>query len=163
MTCNPSWREIIEHPGMNGQAAADRPDVACRVFKQKLKKVLERLNRGLLGKKVYLLYVIEFQKRGLPHAHIALKTEIEPSSGTKIDQVICATIPEDEALIHMVERYMMHSHGNMCSTDSNRCKKRFPKPRTDITFIDDRGFPVYRSVRVGSIRCTLQPITSTTD
>lgn len=144
MTCNPNWDEITQHPGMDGQNASDRPDIACRVFKQKFKKVLERLNRGLLGKKIYLLYVIEFQKRGLPHAHIALKTDMEPSTGAEIDSVICARIPEDETLLPLVERFMMHTHGNLCARDANTCKKRFPKPLALETHIDERGFPVYQ-------------------
>ena len=48
----------------------DRPDVLCRVFNQKQKELLKDIKeRELLGKYKALLSVIEFQKRGAPHAH----------------------------------------------------------------------------------------------
>ena len=52
-----------------------RPDLTCRIFRAKLTHLVDALRRGLLGRKVYLMYVVEFQKQGLPHAHahIALR------------------------------------------------------------------------------------------
>ena len=87
VTCNPTWSEIRDHPGMDGQNASDRPDITCRVFQMRLQKIMDALRQGLLGRKVYLLYVIEFQKRGLPHAHIAIKVTPDPASNNQIDQV----------------------------------------------------------------------------
>jgi hypothetical protein len=54
VTCNLNWREIRNHPGTNGQNASDWPDVTCRVFHQKLKKILNTLRQGLLGTLVLL-------------------------------------------------------------------------------------------------------------
>lgn len=45
VTCNPNWPEIRNHPGMNGQGASDCPDMTCRVFHQKLKKILMSCDR----------------------------------------------------------------------------------------------------------------------
>lgn len=42
--------------------------------------------------------MIEFQTRGLPHAHILiiLKTEYKPKDNKDIDKFICAEIPDIE-------------------------------------------------------------------
>ena len=41
------------------------------------------------------MYVIEFQKRGLPHAHILLilEDEFKPKTVDDINRIICAEIP----------------------------------------------------------------------
>ncbi|KAK1378851.1 hypothetical protein POM88_025595 [Heracleum sosnowskyi] len=55
----------------NFRQARDRPDIICRVFKIKLDMLLEDLTqKHVLGKVIGVAYTIEFQKRGLPHAHI---------------------------------------------------------------------------------------------
>ena len=72
MTCNPHWPEI-EAELKEGQKAQDRPDLVARVFKLKKDQLLRDLKKnGVLGKTVADIYVIEFQKRGLPHAHILI-------------------------------------------------------------------------------------------
>jgi hypothetical protein len=72
MTCNPRWTEITENLAP-GQTAQDRPDLVTRVFRLKLSALLEDiLVNGILGRVVAHMYVTEFQKRGLPHAHILI-------------------------------------------------------------------------------------------
>ena len=51
----------------------DRFGILDRVFKMKLKAIEEDLyKKGIFGRCVAHLRVIEFQKRGLPHAHILI-------------------------------------------------------------------------------------------
>ena len=70
VTCNPNWPEITCEL-LPGQTAADRPDLCARVFHMKLKVIIEEIHKkGIFGKTVAYIYTIEFQKRGLPHAHI---------------------------------------------------------------------------------------------
>ena len=71
MTFNPDWAEVRDRL-LPGQTAYDIPIVVARAFKSRLEKVL-RLLRTRFGEKKYLIKVIEFQKRGFPHAHILLK------------------------------------------------------------------------------------------
>ena len=73
-TCNPKWTEITENL-RHGELPWMRPDLLNRVFKMKLDSLLKDLREskdvpGYLGEVVAYLHVIEFQKRGLPHAHI---------------------------------------------------------------------------------------------
>src|SRR5437879_11052764 len=73
MTCNPLWPEITANL-LPGQSAQDRPDLVSRVFKLKLNELLLDLTkRNFFGRTVASIYVIEFQKRSLPHAHILIK------------------------------------------------------------------------------------------
>ena len=55
----------------------DATVVTCRVFHLKLKSLLgdiigKKCRRGIFGKVIGHIHVIEYQKRGLPHAHILL-------------------------------------------------------------------------------------------
>ena len=71
MMFNPDWPEVQSalRPRQN---ATDAPIVVARVFKYCLEKVLSVL-RSSFGRKVYLIQVVKFQKRGFPHAHIVFK------------------------------------------------------------------------------------------
>ncbi|KAG2745964.1 hypothetical protein P692DRAFT_20849641 [Suillus brevipes Sb2] len=73
---NPDWVEICQRL-QPGQSASDIPVIVARVFKSRLEKVLHIL-RTRFGTKKYLIKVIEFQKRGFPHAHIIFKVDPEP-------------------------------------------------------------------------------------
>ena len=109
-TCNPNWTEIRTRL-LLGQNAADRPDVVAMVFKAKLQKLLPSLPRLLNGnKEIYKIHVIEFQARGLPHAHILIKLEREPRTGPEIDCVISAELPTEPDLLAKVLKHMIHSH-----------------------------------------------------
>ena len=75
MTCNPKWPAITAEL-LEGQVASDRPDIVSRVFNDTLKELLkDLLKKDILGKVKAYCHVIEFQKRGLPHAHILLILE----------------------------------------------------------------------------------------
>ena len=54
----------------------DSPDIVSRVFRLKLKALEKDLyTNGVFGRTVGRLRVVEFQKRGLPHAHILIILE----------------------------------------------------------------------------------------
>lgn len=92
MTCNPNWKEILDalEPG---QKPEDRPDVCVQVFHTKLAALIDDLKCGRPwcqgtraedeGKDLRATYhfaAVEFQKRGLPHAHIVVRVPGEPQS-----------------------------------------------------------------------------------
>ncbi len=69
---NPKWKEI-EESLLPGQTANDRPDIVARVFQLRLKRLMDQLiKEGVFGEVDGYLVTIEWQKRGLPHAHILL-------------------------------------------------------------------------------------------
>ncbi|XP_045829948.1 uncharacterized protein LOC123921446 isoform X3 [Trifolium pratense] len=105
------------------------------------------------------LYTIEFQKRGLPHAHILLwlHRRNKLDSPKSIDSVICAELP-DEALYPKlflaVTRFMIHGPCGIARPSSpcmrNRsCSKFYPKKFVDRTTFDESGYPVYRRRDLG--------------
>ncbi len=159
VTCNPGWDEIKRNL-LPHQSASDRPDLCDRVFHEKLNIVLKKIKDGsLFGKMVTLSHVIEFQKRGLPHAHIALRIAGGgPSQPEDIDKLIRATIPgETEAngrLRRLVLEHMVHgpcgneNPNSPCmqpdKDDKKRCSKDYPKPFCEATFIDERGYVHYK-------------------
>ena len=72
MTANPTWPEIQENL-LPHQNASDRPNIFSRVFNLKLKDLLDDLlERHVLGHVTAFVYTIEYQKRGLPHAHLII-------------------------------------------------------------------------------------------
>lgn len=90
MTCNPSWPEIRGEL-KQGETPNDRPDLICRVFRLKLKELLHDLEKkGVFGAAVACVHVVEFQKRGLPHAHILiiLSQGAKPRTADDIDKMV---------------------------------------------------------------------------
>ena len=95
MTCNPKWPEIL-HNLPAGQKPEDRPDLVARVFRLKLQQLLDELLKdGIFGRVVGHLHVIEFQDRGLPHAHILLilANDDKFRSPEDVDACVSAELP----------------------------------------------------------------------
>ena len=94
-TCNPSWSEIIDNL-LPGQHSVDRHDLIARVFKQKLIKLMAVLTKHcIFGETKCWLYSVEWQKRGLPHAHILIWLK-EKIRSNDIDKIISAELPNPE-------------------------------------------------------------------
>lgn len=100
------------------------------------------------------IYTVEFQKRGLPHAHILifLAKETIDSYHIDIDNIILAEIPDkefDPEYYKVVEEFMIHSpYGAtqmsfLCTSDGH-CTKLFPKKCVESSSFDEDGYPVYR-------------------
>lgn len=112
-TANPNWIEIVDNLKA-GETASDRPDLVARVFHIKLKAFIDDLTKfKLFGCVLAFVYTIEFQKRGLPHAHIliTLHQDDKFTSTEKIDRVVSAEIPDknlNPTLHEIVTRCMMH-------------------------------------------------------
>jgi hypothetical protein len=113
MTCNPKWTEITREL-LPGQTAQDRFALCCRVFHIKLKALLDMIVKGeIFGKVKGRVYVVEFQERGLPHAHMLwiMDDEYKARTPEEIDRIVCAEIPdpnEDKELYDIVASHTMH-------------------------------------------------------
>ena len=93
-TTNPHWEEIspellADEHGIRTQSWRNRPDLVSCVFKLKLNVMLQELRQNNM---VTCVYTIEFQKRGLPHAHILLFLDYQSQFDTpgRISEVISA-------------------------------------------------------------------------
>ena len=162
MTANSGWPEI-KAALFPGQTASDHPDLVVRVFRAKLRSLIKDITSGVLGHTNAHLYTIEFQKRGLPHAHIIvfLKPEAKLRSPEDIDSLMSSEFPEDSPeLLELVKKFMVH--GPCSELDRNapcmvngKCSKGFPKQfRQETTITEDsyactRRCDTGRSVQVG--------------
>src|SRR6201996_1391211 len=157
MTCNPEWPEITSQlrPGQN---YTDIPVVVVRVFKRKLSLLLQALKTMFLniGRPIYCIYSIEFQKRsGLPHAHILIKYPKDCADPAEIDRIISAELPEDPNDAQLIRKFMMHNHpppsrpaAKYCQREApdgtRKCRFNYPFPLQDLTTIDTYGRVHYR-------------------
>ena len=155
MTCNPRWPEITKTLAkyfVKGTTANDIPTIVTDVFHTKVKELIKDLVEGqVLGPIVNYVYTIEFQKRGLPHAHIlaALRSDCKLLEPGDIDRFITAELSDtDSSLRYYQLRHMMHGphvDGLQCwDKEKKECSKKFPKQFCDETDMTKDGFPKYR-------------------
>ena len=162
MTLNPNDDDIkqaLMDIGANPSKPYYYPHVVVRVAYLKFQKLMQEVVKNeIFGKVAGWVYVIEFQKRGLPHMHalITLRREAKWRSPEKINEHVRAYIdPEadDEELQDLVQRFMLHGP---CGRDNPRspcmvddggkliCSKHFPKDFSDETKIGEDGYCVYK-------------------
>ncbi|GKF16114.1 hypothetical protein Tco_0061032, partial [Tanacetum coccineum] len=100
------------------------------------------------------VYVIEFQKRGLPHAHILLWLEDNSKCKTaaQIDDIISTELPspaDDPYEYKVVTDYMLQGPCGKdgryapCTT-KGKCSKHYPKMFYTENVLDEDGYPIYR-------------------
>ncbi|GFS92037.1 ATP-dependent DNA helicase [Trichonephila clavipes] len=150
-TCNPTWNEIKKLLLVE-QSSSDRHDITARVFKQKLKCLMDFIiKHHVFGETRCWMYSIERQKRGLPHAYILvwLINKITPD---QIDQIISAEIPDkhiDPYLFDVVTKDMIHgpcgafNNNSPCMSDK-KCTKRYPRKLVFDTITGNDGYPLHR-------------------
>ncbi|XP_074288946.1 uncharacterized protein LOC141614089 [Silene latifolia] len=106
-----------------------------------------------------VVYTIEFQKRGLPHAHIVLFLHREDKFPTAadVDKIISAEIPDpttDPVLHSVVCEYMLHGPCGKAKPScpcmvGGKCSKYYPKPCTERTTVEGDGYPIYKRSKKG--------------
>jgi hypothetical protein len=159
-TCNPQWLEI-RRALLLGQQPHDRPDLVTRMFKIKLKELINDIHKNhILGRTIVGIYVIEFQKRGLPHAHILIffTEDCKPHTVEDVDRMISAELPnlETNKLAHeTVARCIMHgpcgaAFPNAPCMEEGKCKKQYPRKFQSETVMDVNGYPIYRRRNTGN-------------
>nr|XP_027127530.1 uncharacterized protein LOC113743677 [Coffea arabica] len=157
MTCNPSWPEVKKHmlPTDEGH---NRPDLLARVFHAKLDLLKDQLfKKQIFGAVAAYTYVVEFQKRGLPHTHflIILEAASKLYSTESYDKIVSAEIPDitaNQHLFRMVRKHMIHgpceaqNPDNVCmqGNQKKRCINNYPKSFAQTTFHGKNAYPTYR-------------------
>ena len=99
-------------------------------------------------------YTVEWQKRGLPHAHILLYLYPDDKHPTPvdIDKIISVEIPDkitNPRDYEVISQYMIHGPCGFANPKSpcmvdNKCRKHFPKKFYSDTVIDEDGYAIYR-------------------
>ena len=160
MTCNPNWKEIKDEL-KEGQSVQDRPEVVARIFKRKCDQLIKDLVKGeIFGKVAAYMWVIEFQKRGLPHCHILLILASKDRLLTPyiVNQMVCAELPQnpddivDPAKKEQCQRLQNIVLTNMCHGPcgkdnpkspcmvDGKCSKGFPKDFVKETIVDPSSY-----------------------
>jgi hypothetical protein len=150
-TCNQSWDEILQLL-LQGQSAVHRHDITARVFRQKLKSLINYIVKlEVFGSVRCWMYSVEWQKRGLPHAHILIWLHKKITSN-EIDDVISAEIPDknvDKGLHDIIVKNMIHGPCGALNENSpcmakGRCTKQYPRLLVSNTITGNDGYPQYR-------------------
>jgi len=162
MTCNPKWPEIIDACRHMKGGQETRTDIQTRVFKCKLEALMNDLTKKhVLGRSVGHIQVTEWQKRGLPHAHILLVLDrnFRPTTAEDVDRVVKAEFPpntkENELLRNLVGRHQTHKcKEESCRHDTPQgeptCAKNFPMAYSPFTNCDGDSYPQYRRRHIPS-------------
>ncbi len=104
------------------------------VFKIKLKELINDIHKKhIMGRTIVGIYIIEFQKCGLPHAHIFIffAEDCKPHTVKDVDHTISVELPNPETnrLAHeTVAKCMMHGPCgavflNALGMEDGKCKK----------------------------------------
>ncbi|CAF0883254.1 unnamed protein product [Brachionus calyciflorus] len=153
-TCNPNWPDLKVKLN-EFQQPLDRPDLIVRIFKLKLKELMYDLTkREIFGSVKSYIYVIEFQKRGLPHCHILLilNNDSKFRTAKDVDLAINAQIP-DPNQYPLAYRTVINSmiHGPCGNLNPNSscmkngiCSKKYPRAFTESTILNSNGYPIYK-------------------
>jgi hypothetical protein len=128
-----------------------------------LDEILRKKNFGVVAG---YTYVIEFQKRGLPHSHILIILDKSQKIRTPIDvdSFVSAELPDKSSqprLFQNVLNFNIHGPCNpeRCLIDGV-CKRGFPKQFSDETRSLEDAFPMYKRRQLNSITVNNSEITS---
>nr|KAJ0205278.1 hypothetical protein LSAT_V11C500264790 [Lactuca sativa] len=155
MMRNPNWHEIKQNlkPYEEGQ---NRANLIVRVFHAKVEQLKHELFKNNICREIgACTNVIEFQKRGLPHAHsfLILETNCKMHTPEDFEKIVYAKIPsqsENPHLFRMVVQHMIHGpYGslnffNVCMKKKGSCKNPYPKDFSSKTIQTDDAYPIYR-------------------
>ncbi|KAL4196756.1 hypothetical protein AMTRI_Chr04g184750 [Amborella trichopoda] len=97
-------RVILPTSFIDIAVAYNRPDLTTRLFSAKLEDLKKYVIKGiLLGKVTAHVYVIEFQKKGLPQAHMVLimATNDKIQTIQQVDAVVFVELPDSSYFTQM--------------------------------------------------------------
>ncbi|XP_042941344.1 uncharacterized protein LOC122276004 [Carya illinoinensis] len=138
------------------EESQNQPNLVARVFRAKLEELKDRLfKQQIFGKVSAYVYVIEHQKRVLPHAHflIILQRNWKLYASESFDEIVSAEIPDKNTNLHLhnaVIKHMMHgpcgvlNPTNVCMKKNGCCKSQYPKSYASGTTVGNDCFPIYK-------------------
>ncbi|XP_042968040.1 uncharacterized protein LOC122301037 [Carya illinoinensis] len=110
MICNPNWKEISNELQPHEETQY-RPDLIARVFRAKLEDLKYQLfKREIFGKVSAYVYVIEHQKRGLPHAHFLIILRRKLYAPESFDEIVSAELPDKDNNLHLYTAVIKRSN-----------------------------------------------------
>ena len=145
MTANPSWPEITSAIPA-GSHWTHHQDIVGRVFFMKFKAMLDIVvNKQLFGEVLAYVYRIEWQARGMPHAHSLFILRNKILTARDIDKIVWAEIPcpvRYPVLNAIVCERMIHTPcdsnpESLCLQKNGQgtCYRHFPKNFNSVTTV----------------------------
>ncbi|POS84024.1 hypothetical protein EPUL_003772 [Erysiphe pulchra] len=150
-TANPSWPEILQNLE-HSQTPDTRPDLLAIVFKLKLDPFLRDIKElDIFGNCIGSMYTIEYQKRGLPHAHILLYLNQDdvPRCAEMVDELVRAhLLTDDPELASIFKKKPTHGpcgpeFPNAPCMRDGKCSKGYPKRWCENTVLAEDSYPEY--------------------
>jgi hypothetical protein len=125
------------------------------VFKSKLSALITFLqDRKVLGLINAFVWRVEYQKRGLPHAHIWLWTDFNAQNLDAVDSVINIQYPKESPFVDhgqmvtdfrgLIGPYQEHQYWRRCRSPEGECRFGYPQPETSCTPVRSRRFVLAR-------------------
>jgi hypothetical protein len=120
----------------------------------KLDALLKDIKDGVLGNVIAKIWVIKFQKRGLPHAHILLILDEASKLCTAEDYDLMVLAEISDSISHpkaykTVTSCMVHGPCgldflNAQCMEQGKCKKRYPRSFNEEMRCDVDEYPEYQ-------------------
>lgn len=135
-------------------------DLTSRVFRAKLYDLKDQLyKKEIFGKVAMRVHVIEFQKKGLPHAHmlVILEPYYKLKNPYDFDEYVSAEIPNENIylkLYKMISKQMMQrlygdQNPNSPSMIGKKCRFLYPILYSLKTTQGKYGYLIYRRLNNG--------------
>jgi hypothetical protein len=135
-TMNPYWLDF--QALKRGDGPYSDSAMATIIFRSKMNTLMKFIHsRKMLGKVSAFVGRIEYQKRGLPHAHILLWTDYDTSHVASIEKVVNVRFPRDSPspddhdstsdFRPLIEHYQLHKHSKRCLNPDKSCRFGCPQ------------------------------------
>jgi hypothetical protein len=166
VTFNPEWPEMARLMPMHS-SIHDHPDVVARIFWLRFSRIMQDIvDNGVFGEVLSYCWRIEWQLRGLPHAHVLIILRQRILHAEDVDRFVSAEIPDPvqfPELHRLVAHLMIHgpcSGTNApCIGDDGMCEKHFPKQLQPRTVMHPNAYPLYKRRGLHTAQVRGQPVT----
>jgi hypothetical protein len=114
----------------------------------------------ILGKVSAFIWRIEYQKRGLPHAHILFWREFNTQDVDAVDAVINARYPKnspfnDQGMVsdfrQLIDAYQIYHHFKRCRLPNGKCRFGYPQEMAGHTRMRGHNTHFARDAEKGNI------------
>jgi DNA polymerase III delta prime subunit len=159
-TMNPYWADY-QSLKRGRETFADSAMTAI-IFKSKLSALMKFIqDHQILGNISAFVWRIEYQQRGLPHAHILFWSDFDTQDIPAVEAVINVRYPRDSQFLEQKERvtdcrklidsYQIHHHSKRCRLPDGKCRFGYPQPSLDVTKIRHHRYHFARDAQEANI------------
>ena len=147
-TCNSEWKKLKKDLSFE-IVSINRSDFVARIFQLKLRKLMKNLiERHVLDEMKIHIYVIEFQKRDLSHAHILIivvsKNDVNSDNVDDAMKTLISNSNVNKEFYDLIIKNMIHKNclnnvNVVCHDEKNNCIKFFSKSLSEIIDLNHRS------------------------